>query len=523
MEFIILGIKQGDLKYFDDSIDLQTLFPYKIHTVKIFFTNQGILGIQNYYYSFSSQSVIKCKEHRSSKMFGVNQQKLVLDSSEYIIQLTWYQNEIGINRVEIQTNKQQIQIGQKDGEKKEFKVEQNYQLGAIGGGYKQQLQFLEWQIIPLVEQQTQYQSQLYQLYLSQIESNQKRSKFEYVGKQYRVCDPQIIQQRLTNKFVQFRIVDNTEQEVIRRFQDVFQLRQILQLRWPGVYIPPLMNKSTFEDYSSEHIENIRKAIEYFLIKLSKITYFAQSVEFNVFITKTNKDSNQEMDYVQNKLKEMTQQTNIEQIDLRFKQNFEEFETKESVNEQQRQKCNDFSLLMSKLESIKVNDFQDIKKLFEQHSKNVNYLSKYILPELHLLHLNLQSEVVIQRKKSNSIDRGLQMQIDTMNDVYDYFVTEQREASVMSQCMNYIKDIEQQKNKLEQKIMSQKLKQEELNTAKIQFQSVSSIWSILVKSYANYYIDNYFKERYQLYLLMINRLAQIQLNNLKLRQNFWQSI
>ncbi|CAD8043599.1 unnamed protein product [Paramecium primaurelia] len=506
MESIILGIKQRDLKYFVDSIDLQTLIPYKIHTVKIFFTNQGIFGIQNYQYSFRSQSIIK---YHQKCLEQINKNQFQITVNTYIIQLTWYQNEIGINRLDIQTNKQQIQIRQKDGEKKEFKVEQNYQLGAIGGGYKYQLQFLEWQLIPLVEQQTQYQSQLYQLYLSQNESNQKSSKFEYVGKQYRVCDPQIIHQ-LINLF-------NFVQQIIqcKKSQEDFKM--------PGVYIPQLMNKSTFEDYSSEHIENIRKAIEYFLIKLSKITYFAQTVEFNVFITKTNKDSNQEIDYVQNKLKEMTQLTNIEQIDLRYKQNFEEFETKESVNEQQRQKCNDFSLLMSKLEQIKVNDFQDIKKLFEQHSKNVNYLSQYILPELHLLHLNLQSEEVIQRRKSNSIDRGLQMQIDTMNDVYDYFVTEQREVSALSYCMNYIKDIEQQKNKLEQKIMSQKLNQEELNTSKIQFQSVSSIWSILVNSYANYYIDNYFKERYQLYLLMINRLAQIQINYLKLRQNFWQSI
>lgn len=34
---------------------------------------------------------------------------------------------------------------------------------------------------------------------------------------------------------------------------------------------------------------MRKSIEYFLMKLSKIPYFAQSVEFNVFITKSNKN------------------------------------------------------------------------------------------------------------------------------------------------------------------------------------------------------------------------------------------
>lgn len=45
MESILIGIKQGDLKYFDDSIDLSAQQPYKIHTIKIFFSNQAILGI----------------------------------------------------------------------------------------------------------------------------------------------------------------------------------------------------------------------------------------------------------------------------------------------------------------------------------------------------------------------------------------------------------------------------------------------------------------------------------------------
>lgn len=49
-------------------------------------------------------------------------------------------------------------------------------------------------------------------------------------------------------------------------------------------------KPTFDDYSNEFIENMRKSIEYFLIKLSKIPYFVQSVEFGVFITKTNKET-----------------------------------------------------------------------------------------------------------------------------------------------------------------------------------------------------------------------------------------
>jgi len=57
--------------------------------------------------------------------------------------------------------------------------------------------------------------------------------------------------------------------------------------------------------------------------------------------------------------------------MRYKQTFEEFETKEPVNESQRIKCNAFTQLMQKLEIIKLNDFLESKKLFESNTKNIN--------------------------------------------------------------------------------------------------------------------------------------------------------
>jgi len=54
MESLLIGNKQGDLKYFDDSIELSSSHPYKIHTLKIFHTSLGIFGIQLNYYSLKT-------------------------------------------------------------------------------------------------------------------------------------------------------------------------------------------------------------------------------------------------------------------------------------------------------------------------------------------------------------------------------------------------------------------------------------------------------------------------------------
>lgn len=59
-----MGTKGGDCKYFDDSIDLTAFSPYKISSIKLFYTNQFLFGIHCTYYSFKNQQVIRCREHK---------------------------------------------------------------------------------------------------------------------------------------------------------------------------------------------------------------------------------------------------------------------------------------------------------------------------------------------------------------------------------------------------------------------------------------------------------------------------
>jgi len=55
-------------------------------------------------------------------------------------------------------------------------------------------------------------------------------------------------------------------------------------------------------------------------------------------------------------------------------------------------------------------------------------------------------------------------------------------------MNYIKDLENQRIKLEQKLATNKLKPEEIQITTNRLNNIHSMWSILVKAYATYYID-----------------------------------
>ena len=41
--------------------------------------------------------------------------------------------------------------------------------------------------------------------------------------------------------------------------------------------------------------------------------------------------------------------------------------------------------MQKLENLKITDYNDLKRLFEINSKNLNQLSRYVLPDLNDMH------------------------------------------------------------------------------------------------------------------------------------------
>jgi hypothetical protein len=105
METILIGTKQGDSTYFDDSVDLLPHQPFKVRFIKVFFSNDAILGLQVTYYSYKSQKVVKGAKHRYSKMFGTRSLKMTLVEDEFIVKIEGHSTDKSIHRLNFRTNK----------------------------------------------------------------------------------------------------------------------------------------------------------------------------------------------------------------------------------------------------------------------------------------------------------------------------------------------------------------------------------------------------------------------------------
>jgi hypothetical protein len=45
MDQILIGNKNGDCNYFDDSVELLAYAPVRVKSLKIYFSNEAILGV----------------------------------------------------------------------------------------------------------------------------------------------------------------------------------------------------------------------------------------------------------------------------------------------------------------------------------------------------------------------------------------------------------------------------------------------------------------------------------------------
>ncbi len=80
--------------------------------------------------------------------------------------------------------------------------------------------------------------------------------------------------------------DVREWVVIRRFRDFFWVRQSLQKQYAGVILPPLPARNVVEKYkmAPEFIEDRRRALERFLVKVAEHDTLNQAASLRLFLT-----------------------------------------------------------------------------------------------------------------------------------------------------------------------------------------------------------------------------------------------
>ncbi|CAG9323592.1 unnamed protein product [Blepharisma stoltei] len=72
-------------------------------------------------------------------------------------------------------------------------------------------------------------------------------------------------------------------ESSRKFKDFRLLREHLSNSWPGCYIPPVPHKKNLGTTQPEFIEHRKKLLNWFLAKISSMSYLYESPEFQEFI------------------------------------------------------------------------------------------------------------------------------------------------------------------------------------------------------------------------------------------------
>ena len=119
------------------------------------------------------------------------------------------------------------------------------------------------------------------------------------------------------KFVTYQVGgDSLENQITRRYSDFFALREKLQERWPGIYIPNVPPKKAVGNTDPKTIEKRERMLNIFCFKLSTLPYLFNSEEVKVFKTAGTETA---------KAIQALPKASYEEIKNRYSQSFENYD------------------------------------------------------------------------------------------------------------------------------------------------------------------------------------------------------
>lgn len=102
-------------------------------------------------------------------------------------------------------------------------------------------------------------------------------------------------------------------EAIRRYSDFDTVRNSMVSRWPGCFVPPLPPKKILNKNEAAFVEERRRLLELFCIKLSHLKHLWYSEEFQIFLRSTNPEIDKVRNPLSQAIKSIPQQTNDQLI------------------------------------------------------------------------------------------------------------------------------------------------------------------------------------------------------------------
>ncbi|CDW91301.1 px domain containing protein [Stylonychia lemnae] len=145
-------------------------------------------------------------------------------------------------------------------------------------------------------------------------------------------------------------------EDVRRFSQFFALKNALQQRWPGIYIPALPEKKLVGNNEVKFVEERRNLLERFMKELAKCDYLIHSKEFKIFA--------REKGDVEKILNNLVKQTPM-QILEKYRLNFNVDEDQESSSLQRyKENIIEFQIFLRKVIPVMEVQKKQLKRMIQ---------------------------------------------------------------------------------------------------------------------------------------------------------------
>lgn len=103
-----------------------------------------------------------------------------------------------------------------------------------------------------------------------------------IKSEFYVTSPKLQKDKLT-QYTVYSIITKKSSPILRRYSEFNALRQKMQERWPGVYIPSIPPKTWIGKFEKEIVDFRLKMISRFCSKISSRDYLLESSEIKIFL------------------------------------------------------------------------------------------------------------------------------------------------------------------------------------------------------------------------------------------------
>ncbi|CAD8060624.1 unnamed protein product [Paramecium sonneborni] len=233
-------------------------------------------------------------------------------------------------------------------------------------------------------------------------------------------------------------------EVQRRYNDFFELRELLVKKWPGCYIPPIPEKALASGNDIETVQIRRRLMEVFLMAITQLPYIYYSEDFQQLFLRSN---SQDIAKIYQQQKAITTSDIIDRLKIAYPK----LDVRDQSNSEYMLAISTFSGQLRKSQAIlktyidQANIVAQTRRILQDEKLNLFngslpfyekvILNEYVCGKEQLLVLSNPSQQEDYKKLLEDI-KETNKKNNSINSLTDLFRYELKDAECMQQTLAY---------------------------------------------------------------------------------------